>query len=91
MMDYDLTRFEEIALKLKSALRARTDAALARALGCSPTSYALAKMRQRLPYGLIVDACEKHGISLDWLFLQNELYNLDGKKQSRSPQESVEA
>lgn len=68
---------EAVIDRLKKVLDARSDTALAKALGTTPQTLSSWKSRGSVPYALCVEVSDKHGVSLDWL--------IRGKSNYESP------
>ncbi|MDR2152604.1 MAG: hypothetical protein LBO72_07275 [Helicobacteraceae bacterium] len=73
-VDQALVEFESVALRLKAAIGAGSDAELARILGLSATAYTCRKQRRMLPLSRIAKVCLERGISIDRIL--NETYTL---------------
>jgi phage repressor protein C with HTH and peptisase S24 domain len=61
--------FLELIERLKSALKADSDADLARSLGISPKKLSVWKLRNFIPYELLVTVCSHFGLNLNWVVL----------------------
>ena len=53
--------------RIKSALNLKNDAALARVLDVSPKKLSVWKLRNFMPYELLVTLCRHYDLSLDWV------------------------
>lgn len=53
--------------KIKQILGVRSDAGVARALGCSQSTMIAAKKRKQIPSGWLIQIAREKGVSLDWL------------------------
>lgn len=68
---------EAVINRLKQVLDARSDTALAKALGTTPQTLSSWKSRGSVPYALCVDVCDMHGVSLDWLIRGKGNYKIE--------------
>lgn len=65
----DATHGDAITDRLRIAMSAESDGALARALGVSPATVSSWRNRDSRPYALCIDIAERRAISLDWLLI----------------------
>ncbi|MBI5286351.1 MAG: helix-turn-helix domain-containing protein [Deltaproteobacteria bacterium] len=59
--------FIKIIDRLKGLRGLKSDTAIAEMLGMGQSTFAERKRRNSIPYGEIINFCDKEGLSLDWL------------------------
>lgn len=72
----------EIIENIKKLKSLSSDAEVAELLGMKKQTLATAKMRNSIPFEILISFCQNEGVSLDWLFLTDGTTTQKTKKGS---------